>query len=83
MGAEIEWIVGVLRMGKEFEASVTRDKYDFSGTVVRDGDALLIKGFTSVTASRVDREALRKELQAHGIKVLRWEHRGKLHEEPV
>lgn len=83
MGIEIEWIVGILRMGKGFKTASTRDKYDYSSTVIRCGDSLEIKGFSSNNLSTISKEEFRKVLKSLGIKTVTWEHNGRVHEEKV
>ena len=77
MGAGIEWLTGILRVGPEFEDY--GDQYRHSGTVILDGKTLTIKGMSaSLEGSLLDeREEIRKLLLPMGVKWVVWERRRK------
>ena len=69
MAADIEWIVGTLRVGEDFEAH--GDPYEFSCTInVRGDEAELIGGCGEITP-QMGRD-IKRTLLAHGITKARW-----------
>lgn len=70
MRAEIEWVVGVLRGGSEFEKH--GDKYEFSCSLIRRGDTVEIIGASGKLTIAAYR-AIRDELERQGIKKAIWD----------
>jgi hypothetical protein len=70
--AEIEWIVGILRVGPEYKQH--GDKYAASCTVVKDGDEVYLQGFSG-KFSREMFQAIQNELKTLGIKSAKWSRR--------
>ena len=69
MKAEVEWIVGVLRVGPDYESH--GDEYQASCTVVRDGDSAKVMGLSG-QFSRETFRAIEKELNKHGVMKAHW-----------
>ncbi|MFA5407444.1 MAG: hypothetical protein WC343_01585 [Bacilli bacterium] len=72
MSCEIEWLAGVMRLGREFQKH--GDPYEFMCGVVRSGDTISFIGASSqAVASLVrERENIRAMLRPLGIKRVRW-----------
>jgi hypothetical protein len=72
MGVHIEWLSGVMRLGKDF--SRYGDPYEMLCGVARIGDTLAFIGASSETIASIvgEREAIRALLRPLGIKRVRW-----------
>lgn len=78
MRAEVEWLTGVIRGGRDFKEH--GDPYEFACTFIARGDTAEVIGLsgnllpTPIAAYR----AIRTALEAHGIKNAFWDRaRGK------
>jgi len=72
MAAELQWLTGVLRLGRSYRKH--GDPYEFSCTVVRRGDeAELLGACGKLTPSLTKR--MKKVLLSQGIRRLSWERR--------
>lgn len=54
MGVDIEWIVGIMRVGDKLEKF--HDPFDFSVVVLKDGDTVIFKGAFSNQFTQLVRE---------------------------
>jgi|GEM_PF-2141957 hypothetical protein len=72
MPCEIEWLSGVMRLGREFHRY--GDPYEFVCGVVRAGDTVSFVGASSqVVACLVrERDNIRAMLRPMGIRAVRW-----------
>jgi len=72
MGCEIEWLAGVMRLGKDFQRY--GDPYEFLCGVARSGDTISFIGASSETIASIvgERETIRALLRPLGIKRVRW-----------
>lgn len=72
MGAHIEWLVGILRVGKKFQKF--KDPFTLSGTVITDGDTMTVKGARSIDITDLvgERDNIRRLLPPE-IKTVRYE----------
>ena len=72
MGCEIEWLAGVMRLGKDFQRY--GDPYEFLCGVVRSGETISFIGASSETIASIvgERETIRALLRPLGIKRVRW-----------
>ena len=72
MGCEIEWLAGVMRLGREFKTH--GDPYEFLCGVVRSGETISFIGASSqVVASLVrERDSIRAMLRPLGVTRVRW-----------
>ena len=72
MGAHIEWLSGVMRLGKDF--CEYGAPYEMLCGVARIGDPLAFIGASSETIASIvgEREAIRALLRPLGIKRVRW-----------
>lgn len=69
MKADLEWLVGVIRVGDKFDRH--GDPYEFAVTVVRDGDSVkLVAGSGKFT--REMRRAIINMFKGLGIKKVVW-----------
>jgi hypothetical protein len=74
MGAEIEWLSGVMRLGARFKKR--GDPYDFICGVSRIGDTVAFIGANGEDALSLIRErhAVCAQLRSMGIKWMTWSH---------
>lgn len=73
MGANIEWIVGILRIGKDFHKY--GDPWEFKCLVATEGDTIHLFAIESESEARTlvgARNDIRKQLPA-GVTKVRWE----------
>lgn len=72
MGCEIEWLAGVMRLGKDFRKY--GDPYEMLCGVARIGDTLAFIGASSETVASIvrERDTIRCILRPLGIKRVRW-----------
>jgi len=72
MGAHIEWLSGVMRIGRDFR--VYGDPYEFLCGVVRSGDTVSFIGASSQAVAGLvrEREIIRAILRPLGVKRVRW-----------
>lgn len=74
MGADIEWIVGVLRAGENFKGY--GDPYELACTVVKEADTITFIGASSETVVNLLRE--RDSIAAllpSDVRFVQWERR--------
>lgn len=77
MGVSIEWVIGVVRAGRNF--SSFGDPYDFSCTVILRGETAELIGASGRFDMRF-RQPLIELLKERGVKRVSWERSGR---EPV
>jgi hypothetical protein len=72
VGAHIEWVAGVLRVGSKLK--VYGDPFELSCTVLRDGDTVMFLGASAaIRVSLVtERANIRAILEPLGIKHVKW-----------
>jgi hypothetical protein len=72
MGSDLEWLVGILRVGKDLKKF--HDPFTFSGVVTTDGDTVTIRGARSMDVTNLvgERDNIRKLLPPN-IKIVRYE----------
>jgi hypothetical protein len=72
MGAQIEWLSGVMRLGSNFH--VYGDPYELICGVVRKGNEIAFIGASHNTVANLirERDSLRTILQPLGIKWVTW-----------
>ncbi len=70
MTAEIEWVTGVLRVGRSFEEH--GDPYDFSCTINRRGDCAELIGGNGKITPQIWRD-VKEALIAQGVTHAQWD----------
>ena len=70
MAAEIEWVTGVLRVGRTFEEH--GDPYDFSCTINRRGDYAELIGGNGTITPQIWRD-VKEALTAQGVTHAHWD----------
>ena len=72
MKAHLEWIVCVIRTGKNFEGH--GDPYEFVVTGVRDGDKMYLKGAVG-KYDKATYKAITSAIKETGVTKIEWERR--------
>ena len=75
MGSEIEWIIGALRAGNDFEEH--GDLYDFSCTVIRRGNSVELVGGSGRMTPSLWKE-IKQMFLDEGIEQVTWDRQGNL-----
>lgn len=70
MKAEVEWILGVIRAGKNFKKH--GDPYEFVCTVMRENDRAFLLA-AGGTFTKETYKAIEQLLRQMGITVIRWD----------
>lgn len=69
MGVSVEWVVGIIRAGEEHESG--NYKYSVSGTILKNEDHAVLKGFAG-KLPRYFRRDMRQLLKSIGVKTVEW-----------